>query len=596
MQRLYAQLRLNEQIILPFLALFLSILLFGMLLFGSWFTGSLQQNLSVEVETFANRVLQDFRAEQHNLETQVKLLSNQEELKAAIAQKNQAALLRILLPLKAELNFDWIKVVDEQANALVNLKSEELGESELQESIAINAASSGLGVNDIVNTIDQQYSLLVSTTPLKSRERILGAVMVGTLVNHDLLKSIASGSSKEIIAVNGTQVIATSSDQLSVSTWQPLQQNDRVQRSQVDGQEYLTKSVVLSGLRQTNLVLGVLYPIAQLGKAQQQLWIQLGILFAIGAGFVILLGSIIARMLAKRLNAQFQQLQAALQNLKTAQAQLVQVEKMSSLGQMVAGIAHEINNPVNFIDANSIHLGHYVKDLLELVGLYQTHYPQPDGQIIHLTETIDLDFLRQDSARILASIQTGAKRIGQIVLSLRNFSRLDESDCKFADLQEGIENTVMIVSHRLHHIQLTQHYGDMPQIECYPAQLNQVILHLLTNAIDAIAQQQDIAQQQQISFTGEIAIATQQLNAQQVEICIQDNGCGIPLEIQDKIFDPFFTTKAVGQGTGLGLAIVYQIIEKHRGKIAVHSQISSGTEVRITLPTLQSALDSAPAL
>jgi signal transduction histidine kinase len=575
---------------LPFLALFLSILLFGMLLFGSWFTESLQQNLSVEVGTFANRVLQDFGAEQHSLETQVKLLSNQEELKEAIAQKNQAALLRILLPLKAELHFDWIKVVDEQANTLVNLRSEKISELELQESIAINAASSGLSVNDIVNTVDQRYSLLVSATALKSRERILGAVTVGTLVSNDLLKSIASGSSKEIIAVNGTQIIASSFDKLSLSTWQPPQQDGKVQRSQLEGQEYLTQRVMFSGMQQTNLVLGVLYPTAQLGKAQQQLWIQLGLLFGIGAGFVILLGSIIARMLAKRLNAQFQQLQEALQNLKTTQAQLVQVEKMSSLGQMVAGIAHEINNPVNFIDANSIHLGNYVKDLLHLVSLYQAHYPQPDRQIVQFTETIDLVFLQQDSAQILSSIQMGAKRIGQIVLSLRNFSRLDESDCKFADLREGIENTIMIVSHRLHQIQLTQHYGDMPQVECYPAQLNQVVLHLLTNAIDAITQQQDLARQKQISFSGKITIATQQLNTQQVEICIQDNGCGIPLEIQNKIFDPFFTTKEVGQGTGLGLAIVYQIIEKHHGKITVHSQIGSGTELKITLPTTQSAL------
>ncbi|NEP48396.1 MAG: HAMP domain-containing protein [Moorea sp. SIO3C2] len=270
------------------------------------------------------------------------------------------------------------------------------------------------------------------------------------------------------------------------------------------------------------------------------------------------------------------------QELQQTEIQLIQNEKMSSLGTMVAGIAHEMNNPINFIYGNLFFASDYIEDLLSLVELYQQYYPNPDPEIQNQLEEIDLEFLAQDLPKIIASLKGGAERIREIVLSMRNFSRLDEAEMKPVNIHEGIDNTLVLFSNRLNPgIEVIKQYGDLPLVDCYPAQLNQVFMNILENALDAIEHKSVESCPSQV-FT--IRIQTELVDQNWVVIRIADNGPGIPAAIKDRIFDPFFTTKEPGKGIGLGLAISYQIITQHRGKIEVASEPGQGAEFVISLP------------
>ena len=358
------------------------------------------------------------------------------------------------------------------------------------------------------------------------------------------------------------------------------------------------------------------------------------------------------------LRAQAQKLEKALHELQRTQAHLVQTEKMSSLGQMVAGVAHEINNPVNFIYGNLIHAKDYTQELLRLVQVYQQQYPNPTRVIQEEIETIELEFLREDLPKLLNSMQVGAERIQEIVKSLRNFSRLDESEMKEVDIHEGIDSTLMILKNRLKvpllgqggeqlEIVVIKEYGDLPLVECYPGELNQVFMNILVNAIDAIASRllagaasaianandaleelnvkrlkvvrdrellatlgasafpegvgsqelkveglEDNIQSANLQpATPWIQIRTEVVEEDWVAIRIADNGIGITEELSSKMFDPFFTTKLVGQGTGLGLSISYQIVvERHGGKLECISKPEQGAEFIIKIPRRQSGL------
>ncbi len=286
----------------------------------------------------------------------------------------------------------------------------------------------------------------------------------------------------------------------------------------------------------------------------------------------------------KALNQKAQYLEQTLKELKQTQAQLIQTEKMSSLGQMVGGIAHEINNPIGFIQGNITHLANYFEDLINLLTLYQAEYPQPSLAIQDQWAEIELDFLLEDVTKILGSMKVGSERIKQIVLSLRDFSRLDESPIKAVDLHTGIESTLLVVKNRLQasdkkpEIRVVKEYGDLPKITCYPSQLNQVFYNIISNGIDAIRSQTQTVE------NPEIRISTTVTDCQRLRLTISNTNSVIPLDIQDRIFDPFFTTKPVGQGTGLGLFVSYSIIQQHGGTITVKSQPREGTEFDIFLP------------
>lgn len=277
-------------------------------------------------------------------------------------------------------------------------------------------------------------------------------------------------------------------------------------------------------------------------------------------------------------------LQQALVELQQTQLQLVQSEKMSSLGQMVAGIAHEINNPVSFIHGNLKYSLNYTKDVMELLDLYQRSYPTPTPEIQETIEEIDLPFLQDDFPKMMQSMRDGTTRIRDIVKSLRTFSRLDEAAVKQVDLHDGIDSTLIILNTRLKKtadlpkIQVVRHYGNLSPIECFAGQLNQVFMNILSNAIDALEDAPELPDPT-------ITITTQSIDSEWVAIDIADNGPGIPDEILGRLFDPFFTTKAVGKGTGMGLSISYQIVTgKHKGYLSCQSSLGQGAKFIIKLP------------
>ncbi|NJK69029.1 MAG: GAF domain-containing protein [Microcoleus sp. CSU_2_2] len=322
--------------------------------------------------------------------------------------------------------------------------------------------------------------------------------------------------------------------------------------------------------------------------------------------------------------AKAEQLAKTLAKLQNTQAQLIQTEKMSSLGQLVAGVAHEINNPVNFIYGNLTHANEYSKDLLCLLELYRQHSLNPNPEIVECEEAIDLEFLAEDLPKILNSMKLGVERIRQLVVSLRNFSRLDRPEKTGVDIHEGIDSTLLILQHRItaksdrEAIEIIKEYGNLPLVECYASSLNQVFMNLISNAVDALemghrervtsvsglgastavttlSSQTPTIDSENLTVSNEclipdslspcIRIRTQSIDAKTVVICIADNGHGIPKELISHIFNPFFTTKPVGRGTGLGLSISYQIVvEKHKGILKCVSRPNHGTEFWIEIP------------
>ncbi|MEH1968827.1 sensor histidine kinase [Nostoc sp.] len=301
---------------------------------------------------------------------------------------------------------------------------------------------------------------------------------------------------------------------------------------------------------------------------------------------------------ALQAKAQTQKLQQALHELQLAQTKLIQSEKMSSLGQLIAGVAHEINNPVNFIYGNLRYVAEYAQDLLHLLEKYQKFLPVAPPELESELDNIDLEFIMEDLPKLLDSMKLGTGRIVEIVQSLKNFSRHDEAEMKAVNIHDGIDGTLMILHHRLKaaihrpKIEIVKDYAKLPLIECYPGKLNQVFMNILANAIDAL--EEGMGNEEISPPTGQITIRTEVLDNQWVVIRIADNGPGMKEEVIRRIYDPFFTTKDVGKGTGLGMAISYQIVvDKHGGMLKCRSQPGEGTEFWIQIPINCALADAA---
>ncbi|MEL6939400.1 MAG: ATP-binding protein [Cyanobacteria bacterium J06598_1] len=291
------------------------------------------------------------------------------------------------------------------------------------------------------------------------------------------------------------------------------------------------------------------------------------------------------KALEARVDVRTAELKSALDQLKQTQAKLIHTEKMNSMGQLVAGIAHEVNNPINFIYGNLNYVKGYVQDLLDLVRAYQEQYPTPAPSINEKLEELDLEFSSADLLKSFVSLRSGAKRIRNLVLSLRNFSRFDESEVKVVNVHDGLDSTLDMVTAELDGIDVQKSYGDLPLIECSASQINQVFMHIFRNAIDAVRSLSEKASQPADLPTPTIKISTTSVDEDRIVIWIADNGAGISPEIQERIFDPFFTTKDVGKGTGLGLSISYQIVvAQHGGELKCYSVPGKGTKFSIELP------------
>ncbi|MGI0495152.1 response regulator [Alkalinema pantanalense CENA528] len=297
--------------------------------------------------------------------------------------------------------------------------------------------------------------------------------------------------------------------------------------------------------------------------------------------------------LEQRVQERTAELSQSLSQLQQAQIQLVQSEKMSMLGQLVAGIGHEINNPIGFIRGNITPMQDYIQDLFDLIHLYQEKFPNPGAEILDMVEMIDIDYLAEDLPKIMRSMEQGVDRLQEISLSLRTFARADIASKVEFVLAEGIDSTIMLLRHRLKanekrpEIVIVKEFDKVPPISCYPGQLNQVFMNIIANAIDAFDELNQSRSYKEIEACPNVITITITLDGskENVVVRIKDNGAGIPSEVKDQIFDPSFTTKAVGKGTGLGLAISHQIIvDKHSGQLQCQTMPNEGTEFIITLP------------
>ncbi|MEC4986717.1 MAG: response regulator [Oscillatoria sp. PMC 1076.18] len=293
--------------------------------------------------------------------------------------------------------------------------------------------------------------------------------------------------------------------------------------------------------------------------------------------------------LQSQLKEQNQQLKKALVELKEAQVQLIHKEKMVSLGKLVAGISHQLNNPVSFITGNLDFARNYIEDLFRLIDVYQEEYPEPTENIQEVIEDLDLDFISTDLDNIFNSLQSGSERISTIILALRIFSRLNESEIKSVDIHQGIDSSLLLLQHRLNQkdrnfeIEVIKNYGDLPKIACYASQLNQVFLNLLNNAVDSLELKFEVDKSEEIKPI--IWINTYLENSERIIVSIKDNGCGISDKVKAHLFEPFFTTQPGGKGSGLGLLTSYQIVvDKHNGKLNFNSQVGEGAEFIVEIP------------
>ncbi|AFY52693.1 histidine kinase with HAMP domain [Rivularia sp. PCC 7116] len=662
----YSKLPLKAKILLPLLLVFMSIWTLGTISFGYFFTQRLEGKLKAETKGVASLVTDTLEREKKLLFLKARWIADSKEVSQLVVQKDKAALLRTLLPLKESLQLDLITIIDTDGGILAQVKQKEIISVKLDNAAMNQAASLGIDYFNVIATQDNTASLLIGLTSVKSTEKILGGVIAGTIIDDEVLTRIRSNAEPHLVKIQNEQVTASTLSSAKSNYWQAPKTKSRPQKVNIAGENYIAYSVAIIGLDNTVSKLVLLNSVASLEKTQQKMWMSItifSIVVAIIFSFVVFkvitlvtnriiylteatniiangdfstcidvdgndeisilaksfnyMSGQLALLLQKQkeineeleknnqtlehrvesrtleLNEKNTYLEETLQELQRTQAQVIQSEKMSSLGQMVAGVAHEINNPVSFVHGNLEPACEYAQDLIKIIELYQQHYPEPVEEIQEEIEAVELDFLKEDFVKLLDSMQNGTERIKEIVLSLRNFSRLDESEFKQVDIHEGIDSTLLILQNRFKskpehpEIAIIKQYSSLPKVDCYAGQLNQVFMNILVNAIDALEDEINKNENINKTFNPQIRVSTELFDNQNIVIRIADNGSGIPPNVQSKLFDPFFTTKEVGKGTGLGLSISYQIIvDKHHGKLSCESS-ERGTEFIIEIPISQ---------
>ncbi len=626
----YRKLPVAFKLLLPILSTFLSIWTVGTFIF---LQAQLEKDLKEKVDGFSSLMSQEFKEEKEQLHSQARWIGDKKDISQAVEGKHQLLLIKTLLPFQSSLKLDYIKVITKDGTVLAELRKESLREVKLEDEKVIRAAKIGIEQSDIINSQGISPSLIVAYTSIKSDTGIVGSIITGTAIDDEFLQKNRGKIDFHLTLIKNNKTIASTLKIPDNFSWEKvLFKSIKSEKITINNQKYIIKAQKLE-VEDNELQLVLLNPTANLEKAEKNLFLSIGSFCLLSLIIVLIIGFWLINMLTHRIknltiatqklaqgdltiripednkdevgilahgfnfmaqqlterddkiHLQMQELETTLLQLQMTQAQLIQSEKMSSLGQMVAGVAHEINNPTSFINGNIRYAIEYTQNLLHLISLYQQNYPNPPQVIKNEMNTIELDFLKEDLDKIFQSMETGCQRISDIVLSLRNFSRLDEADCKLVDIHEGINSTLMILDNPLktHGIKIINEYTTLPNIECYPGQLNQAFFNILSNAIDAVEEkfQGDISSPQH----PQISITTKAIDDDWVAIQITDNGVGMPKNILSKIFDPFFTTKSVGKGTGMGLAIAYQIVvDKHRGVLECNSEQGLGTSMIIKIP------------
>jgi histidine kinase len=450
-------------------------------------------------------------------------------------------------------------------------------------------ASQALSKEIILSHLLDKFMLLVKENA--GAQKVLFISKIGhQLVIESSLQDDNSDSitNSQSFSINDTEILPGSLINYVERTRENLVLDDAAGESEFNKDPYIVFNQPLSVL---------VLPIIQSGSVTGFLYLENNLTKGAFSGDRIEILEVLASQVAISLeNARFyktleirvaqrtQELQSTLEELHRTQLQLIQTEKMSSLGQLVGGVAHEINNPISFVYGNLTYAENYTKSLLELVSLVQDIYPELDKKLIDKITEIELDFIQDDLPKLFYSMQSGVERVQNIVESLRTFSRLDEAAIKKVNIHDGIESALLILQHKFGDIQLIKHYGNLPKINCYASQLNQVFMNLLANSIDALKEGIGNNSKAQPPIPT-IWIRTEVVTKNQVSITFADNGVGMSQDVRNKIFDPFFTTKPVGKGTGLGLSISYQIVvELHGGELLCASTPSEGTEFTILLP------------
>ncbi|MEM9805045.1 MAG: ATP-binding protein [Cyanobacteria bacterium P01_D01_bin.56] len=621
---------------MPFILAFLGFWVTGTTFLGLIFSAKFEDKFHRQAQELSTLVNREIDQELESLREKARLLSVKSDIVQATLAENELQLKQSLIPLSAILSNDKIAVINQAQEKLINIKSLPFKDVEFDIDDVHSLVVTGADISTIVSSKIDGPPMLTGTAPIKNNEKIIGGILLGSALGDEFLTQINQSIHYELVILSDENlVLASTFSDKTVFTANQLNNLDLVT---VNDQKFFAYPIELKGLQDKKFTLVLLESQEQLEQIILAIWGIVATVSFIGASFTIAIAYWIAQRTARpiqditqvarqvvqkerfdlrtgvstqdeigtlaqslnqlidwvgqythdlemaaqtlelRVDERTKDLSNALKELKETQSQLIQTEKMSSLGQMIAGIAHEINNPISFIQGNITPLKEYFEDLLELIETYKREYPTPTAAVLETQEDIDLEFILDDLDKLFQSLSIGTKRVHEIVVSLRNFSRLDESVVKDVNIHDGLDSTLLILNHRIKNcVIVTKDYGDLPTTRCLPAQLNQVFTNIIANALDAMFDAD--------CEPKELSIVTRAIATDQIEITIRDSGPGIPEHIRSKVFDPFFTTKPVGKGTGLGLGICFKIVQQHQGRIDIRTQTEQGTEFIITLPT-----------